>query len=305
MKKILVILGPTATGKTKLAASVSEIIGGEVISADSRQVYKGMDLGTGKDLADYQIGDRTVPYHLVDIVEPGTEYNLFRFVKDFNAARKEVESRGNIVVVCGGTGLYLEAVIEKYPLVEVPRNPGLRNDLEGKNLEELGQILGQLKKVHNITDTSTPERAIRAIEIEMFSREHPGRSIQLDDYECVVAGIDLPRKDVKRRITLRLQDRLNAGMVKEVEGLIKQGVDPEKLKFYGLEYRYITEYLEGLYNFEEMVRQLNIAIHQFSKRQMTWFRRMERRGTTIHWIDGLLPEMEKAEKALEIFTGEG
>jgi len=295
LKKVIVILGPTATGKTRTAALVAHKTGGEVISADSRQVYRGMDIGTGKDLGDYLVEGERVPYHLIDIADPGTEYNVFRFSQDFEKARKEIQVRGNRVVVCGGTGMYLEAVTEGYRLEEVPENKALRRELKDKSLEELASVLKKLRNVHNITDTTHRERAIRAIEIETHYRDNPGKGIEKPPYESRVFGIDLPRQAIRERITARLEQRLGQGMVEEVEKLLESGLTPAQLRFYGLEYRYITEYLEGKYSYEEMFRLLNTAIHQFAKRQVTWFRRMEKKGTGISWIDGTLSPEERAD----------
>ena len=299
MKKAIVILGPTATGKTRTAALVAKKTGGEVISADSRQVYRGMDIGTGKDLGDYNVEGQAIPYHLIDIVDPGTEYNVFRFSRDFEKAGKEIEARGNRVVVCGGTGMYLEAVTRGYRLEEVPENKALREELKDKALEELASILKKLKKVHNITDTTDTERALRAIEIETYYKNNPRNKSGKPEYKTVIFGIDLPRREIRERITARLEQRLQQGMIKEVENLLESGITPKQLKFYGLEYRYITEYLEGKYSYEEMFRLLNTAIHQFAKRQMTWFRRMEKRGNKITWIDGKLSPEQRADLILE------
>ncbi len=295
MNDLIVILGPTATGKTRTAALVAKKTGGEVISADSRQVYRGMDIGTGKDLDDYNVEGQAIPYHLIDIVDPGTEYNVFRFSRDFEKARKEIEARGNRVVACGGTGMYLEAVTRGYRLEEVPENKALREELKDKTLEELASILKKLKKVHNITDTTDTERALRAIEIETYYKDSPRNKSGKPEYKTVIFGIELPRREIRERITARLEQRLQYGMTEEVRNLLESGITPKQLKFYGLEYRYITEYLEGKYSYEEMFRLLNTAIHQFAKRQMTWFRRMEKRGNKITWIDGKLSPEQRAD----------
>jgi tRNA dimethylallyltransferase len=277
-------------------------LGGEIISADSRQVYRGMDIGTGKDLGDYTIDGHKIPYHLIDIADPGTEYNVFAYSRDFEKARNEISSRGKLVVVCGGTGMYLEAISAGYRLEEVPEDPALRATLQVMSLEELTVKLKELKEVHNVTDTSDRVRAIRAIEIAKFYRDHPGKR-QEPVYKSVLFGVDMPRQLVRERITQRLHQRLNEGMVQEVEMLLDSGITSEQLKFYGLEYRFITQYVQGEISYEEMFRLLNTAIHQFSKRQMTWFRRMEKQGQEIRWIDGTLPMEEKAGRIVEGFGG--
>jgi tRNA dimethylallyltransferase len=299
VQEIVVILGPTATGKTRLAALVAHQINGEVISADSRQVYRGMDIGTGKDLDDYVVDGEKVPYHLIDIVEPGTEYNVFAFSRDFEAARKAIEERGRRVVVCGGTGMYIEAVTEGYRLHKVPENPGLRKELEGKTLEELVELLTELKEVHNVTDTGERQRAIRAIEIATYYAENPETDKKIPEYRSILIGIDLPRQQVRQNITNRLKYRLEHGMVEEVKTLLDSGLTPSQLKFYGLEYKYLTQYVTGELSYDEMFRLLNTAIHQFAKRQMTWFRRMEKRGQEIRWIDGRLPVGERVRLVVE------
>lgn len=289
-QKMITILGPTASGKTSVAAALALRTGGEIISADSRQVYRRMDIGTGKDLADYTIGDVHIPHHLIDIAEPGTKYNLFQYQQDFHTAYNDIRSRGKLPILCGGTGLYIEAVLGGYSLSPVPQNQALRDSLEGKSLEELTRMLVELKRqngsnMHNRTDVDTAQRAIRAIEIETYNLEHPTPERQMPPVESLIIGINIDRELRREKITRRLKVRLDDGMCDEIQGLIDGGVNPEDLIYYGLEYKFITEYVIGRTSYEEMFRQLEIAIHQFAKRQMTWFRGMERRGFTIHWID--------------------
>lgn len=301
--KMITILGPTASGKTSVAAALALRTGGEIISADSRQVYRRMDIGTGKDLADYTIGDVRIPYHLIDIAEPGTKYNLFQYQQDFHEAYDEIRSRGKLPILCGGTGLYIEAVLGGYSLSPVPQNQALRDSLEGKSLEELTRMLVELKRqngsnMHNRTDVDTAQRAIRAIEIETYNLEHPTPERQMPPVESLIIGINIDRELRREKITRRLKARLDDGMCDEIQGLIDGGVNPEDLIYYGLEYKFITEYVIGRTSYEEMFRQLEIAIHQFAKRQMTWFRGMERRGFTIHWIDAA-QSMEDKVGAIE------
>lgn len=289
-QKMITILGPTASGKTSVAAALALRTGGEIISADSRQVYRRMDIGTGKDLADYTIGDIHIPYHLIDIAEPGTKYNLFQYQQDFHTAYNDIRSRGKLPILCGGTGLYIEAVLGGYSLSPVPQNQKLRESLEGKSLDQLTQMLVQLKQkngsnMHNRTDVDTAQRAIRAIEIETYNLEHPTPERQMPPVDSLVIGINIDRELRREKITRRLKARLEEGMCDEIRSLIDGGVNPDDLIYYGLEYKFVTEYVVGRTSYEEMFRQLEIAIHQFAKRQMTWFRGMERRGFTIHWID--------------------
>lgn len=303
---MITILGPTATGKTSLAARLASVIGGEIISGDSRQVYCGMDIGTGKDLYDYVVDGRAIPYYLIDICQPGTHYNLFRYQQDFHRAYNDIVSRGAIPILCGGTGLYIESVLRGYQLSAVPQNEELRSSLEGKSLEELTTMLRQLKEkngsaMHNTTDVDTAQRAIRAIEIEQYNAEHPTPKRDMPAIPSLVVGVSLPREERRERISQRLKARLAQGMVEEIESLLAQGVLPEELMYYGLEYKYVTEYVTGQLNYGEMYRRLEIAIHQFAKRQMTWFRGMERRGIEIHWIDGRLSMEEKVNKIREIW----
>ena len=309
MQQMITILGPTASGKTPVATRLAAEIGGEVISADSRQVYRRMDIGTGKDLDDYRLavdGSIDIPYHLIDIAEPGTKYNLFQYQQDFFNAYNNIIGRGKTPILCGGTGLYIEAVLKGYKLSPVPQNPDLRQQLEGKTLAELTEMLRTLKAqnnsvMHNTTDVDSPQRAIRAIEIETFNREHPTPLRELPPIDSVIIGLDIPREERRAKITRRLKDRLEHGMVKEVRGLLDEGIPAEDLIYYGLEYKFVTEYVVGHLSFDEMFRQLEIAIHQFAKRQMTWFRGMERRGFTIHWIDALRPMEEKVQEIISIY----
>ena len=294
MNQMITILGPTASGKTTLAAALAADIGGEIISADSRQVYRRMDIGTGKDLEDYQVGDKQIPYHLIDICEPGTRYNLFRYQEDFARAYDDIITRGNIPVLCGGTGLYLEAVLGAYSLSPVPQNETLRKELQGMSLEQLSVMLEELKrqngdKMHNTTDVGTAQRAIRAIEIETYKLKHPAEEREFPAIQSTIFGVNIDRDERRKRISHRLQHRLEHGMIEEVRQLIDSGVEPENLIYYGLEYKYVTEYVIGTISYEEMFNHLEIAIHQFAKRQMTWFRGMERRGFKIHWIDASIP----------------
>ncbi len=302
MKKMITILGPTASGKTPVAAHLAARIGGEIISADSRQVYRRMDLGTGKDLADYTLhtpdGDVQIPYHLIDICEPGTKYNLFQYQQDFFDAYQAIQQKGAVPILCGGTGLYIEAVLKGYQLSPVPQNQALRDSLEGQTLPQLTALLEQLKakngsNMHNTTDVDSCQRAIRAIEIETYNLEHPLPRRELPPVDSLIIGIDIDRELRREKITRRLKTRLDEGMVDEVRRLLDEGIAPEDLIYYGLEYKFLTEYITGKLSYDEMFERLEIAIHQFAKRQMTWFRGMERRGFTIHWIDATLPMDDK------------
>lgn len=290
---MLCILGPTASGKTALAVRMAAETGGEVISADSRQVYRGMDIGTGKDLGEYVYGGRVVPYHLIDIVDAGSKYNLFEYRRDFAAVWDDCRSRGVFPVLCGGTGLYLEAVLKGYRLLEVPENKVLRKSLEGKSLAELSEILSRYRTLHNTTDTDTVKRAVRSIEIAVYQQEHVSDEVAFPDIHPLIVGVAVDRDVRCARIDRRLDERLREGMVEEVRGLIHRGVAPEDLIYYGLEYKYVTLYVTGGMTYDEMRSRLATAIHQFAKRQMTWFRKMEREGFCIHWIDGQLPMEEK------------
>ena len=293
---LIAILGPTASGKTSLAAALARRMDTEIISADSRQVYRRMDLGTGKDLDDYVVGGKRIPCHLIDIVEPGYKYNVFEYQRDFLAAYEDVRSRGMLPILCGGTGMYLESVLKGYRLLPVPENPELRRRLAEKSLEELTGILATYKKLHNSTDVDTVKRAVRAIEIEEYYRQHQVEERAFPDIRSLVVGVGIGREQRREKITRRLKQRLDEGMVDEVKALLASGISPEDLIYYGLEYKYLTLYAIGQLTYEEMFAQLEIAIHQFAKRQMTWFRGMERRGFTIHWIDAALPLEEKLEQ---------
>lgn len=293
---LITILGPTACGKTQLAVALAEKIHGEIISADSRQVYRGMTIGTGKDLDDYVINGRQIPYHLIDIMEAGEEFNLFRFMSDFNKAYDEITDHEKVPIICGGTGMYIEAVLKNYKVPDVPVNEEFRKTLEHKTDAELITMLESYKSLHNDTDTENRRRLIRALEIAHFSAEKKTSGDTKIIGKSFVFGVQMPREMVRKRITERLYKRLNEGMIDEVQALLDAGVSPSRLIRYGLEYKYITQYLLKENSYEEMVQLLNIAIHQFSKRQMTWFRGMERRGITINWIDGMLPQERKIEQ---------
>ena len=302
MQQMITILGPTASGKTPVAARLAAEIGGEIISADSRQVYRRMDIGTGKDLEDY--GE--VPYHLIDICEPGTKYNLFEYQQDFYDAYLDIQGRGAVPILCGGTGLYIEAVLKGYKLSPVPQNQELRDSLEGKSLEELTEMLVKLKaqngsNMHNKTDVDSCQRAIRAIEIETYNIAHPTPLRELPPVDSLIIGIDIDRELRREKITSRLKARLDNGMVEEVRALLNEGIPAEDLIYYGLEYKFLTEYLTGQLSYDEMFSRLEIAIHQFAKRQMTWFRGMERRGFKINWINASLPMEEKIERIKELW----
>ena len=299
---LITILGPTASGKTPLAAALADRLGTEVISGDSRQVYRRMDLGTGKDLADYAVEGRKVPYHLIDIVEPGTKYNVFEYQRDFLKAYEDMTARGKLPILCGGTGMYIESVLKGYRLLPVPENPELRQKLERKSLEELTHILEGYKKLHNSTDVDTAKRAIRAIEIEEYYKQQPAEYREFPSLKSVIVGVDIDRELRREKITRRLKQRLDEGMVDEVRGLLAEGIPAENLIYYGLEYKFLTQYAIGELTFDEMFHQLETAIHQFAKRQMTWFRGMERRGFTIHWLDATLPMEEKTEQIINLIN---
>ena len=291
--ELITILGPTASGKTPFATALAAELNTEIISADSRQIYRGMDLGTGKDLADYTINDREIPYHLIDIVEPGYKYNVFEYQRDFLKAYETIKQKGCLPVLCGGTGMYLESVLKGYRLMPVPENPELRPRLADKSLETLTRILQQYKTLHNSTDVDTVKRAIRAIEIEEYYAKHPIAEREFPQLNSLIIGVDIDRDLRREKISRRLRQRLDEGMVDEVKQLLAQGIKAEDLIYYGLEYKFLTLYAIGKLTYEEMFTQLETAIHQFAKRQMTWFRGMERRGFTIHWVDATLPTEEK------------
>lgn len=299
---LITILGPTASGKTPLAAALAARLRTEIISGDSRQVYRRMDLGTGKDLADYVVDGYRVPYHLIDIAEPGYKYNVFEFQRDFLKAYEDMCSRGLLPVLCGGTGMYLESVLKGYRLLPVPENLELREKLAGKSLEELTAILASYKKLHNTTDVDTAKRAIRAIEIEEYYLHQPVEAREFPDIRSLIIGVDIDRDLRREKISRRLKQRLDEGMVDEVRALIDGGIHPDDLIYYGLEYKYLTLYVTGQMTYDEMYHQLEIAIHQFAKRQMTWFRGMERRGFTIHWIDATRPMEEKVNEIIGLLN---
>jgi tRNA dimethylallyltransferase len=327
MQKMITILGPTASGKTPLAAALAVALppvngecGAEIISADSRQVYRRMDIGTGKDLCDYRVSTGepsatgataasmvNIPYHLIDICEPGTKYNLFQYQQDFFDAYQDIIGRGKTPILCGGTGLYIEAVLKGYQLSPVPQNPELRARLEGKTLDELTQMLTELKaqtgsNMHNKTDVDSCQRAIRAIEIEEYNLHTPMPKRELPPIDSLIIGVNIDREARREKITRRLKARLEEGMIEEVRGLLAEGIPAEDLIYYGLEYKFVTEYLVGKTTYDEMFQRLEIAIHQFAKRQMTWFRGMERRGFTIHWIDALQPMDDKVRQILSLLV---
>ncbi len=296
---LIVILGPTATGKTALAAHLAHKLGTEIISADSRQVYRGMDIGTGKDYGDYIVAGKQVPVYLVDIVDAGYKYNVYEYQKDFFRVFQDLEIMNKLPVLCGGTGLYIEAVLKGYKLIRVPDNPELRDSLKDKSMEELAEQLMSFKKLHNTTDLKHRKRLIRAIEIETYYTGHPEMEEDIPLIRPLIFGTKISREERRRRITERLKIRLDEGMLDEVRALLAGGVDKETLIYYGLEYKYLVMFLDGELNYEEMFRQLETAIHRFAKRQMTWFRGMEKRGFTIHWLDALAPK----EKNVEIISG--
>ena len=296
---MITILGPTACGKTALAVKVAAMTGGEIISADSRQVYRGMDIGTGKDLSEYIVYGKAIPYHLIDIEDAGQKYNLFRFQEDFNAAYEDITRRGVLPILCGGTGLYMEAVLKGYALSPVEQDDNLRKKLSTRTLDELKELLTRLKArngsaMHNVTDVDTVSRAVRAIEIEFHNLKHPLDTRSMPAVNSLIVGLDVDREVRRERITARLKARLQEGMVEEVSGLLKNnGVTKEDLMYYGLEYKYVTAYVVGEMSYNDMFNQLEIAIHQFAKRQMTWFRGMERRGFNIHWLNASMSIEDK------------
>ena len=302
-KASVAIVGPTACGKTRRAVTLARELHGEIISADSRQVYRGMTIGTGKDLEEYC----EIPYHLIDIADAGEKYNLHRYLKDFHRAYDSILERGRVPVVCGGTGMYVENAIRGVRLPDVPENRDLRARLGDKTLDELTAILSRYKSLHNTTDTDTVQRALRAIEIQEYYRENPDKAADVNaaaarPIDCVVIGLDIPRDTRRQLITRRLHARLEEGMVDEIKGLIEGGVDPESLIYYGLEYKFVTLYVTGRISYDEMVHDLETAIHQFAKRQMTWFRGMEKRGTHINWLPFDMEETEflrTAKKLME------
>ena len=299
---IITILGPTASGKTSFAANLATNLNAEIISGDSRQVYRGMDIGTGKDLKDYIVGQRMIPYHLIDIVDAGYEYNIFEYQKDFYKVFNEIKDRRKIPILCGGSGMYIESILNGYKLIQVPENKVLRDELEKIKTEKLVKILSSYGSLHNISDISDRKRLIRAIEIQQFNKTNKDIQTKLPAIKSIVFGIDLERDEVRNRITKRLKTRLQEGMIEEVKELMRKGLSSEQIKFYGLEYKFLTSYIMDEFSYDEMFRQLNTAIHQFAKRQMTWFRRMEKKGFKINWIDGKLNLETKINKCIEIIN---
>lgn len=297
---LITILGPTASGKTSFAANLAARLDSEIISGDSRQVYRRMDIGTGKDLADYEVDGKKIPYHLIDIAEPGYKYNVFEFQRDFLNAYQDISERGKMPILCGGTGLYIESVLKGYKLLPVPENKELRERLQNYSLTELTEMLKSYKTLHNTTDVDTVKRAIRAIEIEEYYQSQPKDVSAFPQINSVIIGVDIDREERRRKISARLRSRLDEGMVDEVRAILDSGVSPEDMIYYGLEYKYLTNYIIGNLTYEQMVGELEIAIHQFAKRQMTWFRGMERRGLRINWMDASMPMQEKVDWAMEI-----
>ena len=300
---LISVVGPTACGKTALAVAIARELGGEIISADSRQVYRGMDIGTGKDIAEYSEGGISVPYHLIDIVDAGEKYNLFEFQRDFLCAYNDTNVRGALPIMCGGSGLYVESVLKGYRLIPVPENSELRARLEEKSLEELTEILASYKQLHNTTDVDTKKRAIRAIEIEEHYARTPEKEREFPMLRSLLIGVDVDREVRRERISRRLRARIDEGMIDEVKQLLESGLTPEQLIYYGLEYKFVTLYITGVMSLDDMIKGLETAIHQFAKRQMTWFRGMERRGLKINWIEASLPIDEKIHIIKEMYYG--
>ncbi len=298
--ELITIIGPTASGKTAFAAALAARLDTEIISGDSRQVYRSMDIGTGKDLADYVVDGKQIPYHLIDICNPGDKYNVFEYQHDFHKAFEEIRKKGKLPILCGGTGMYIESVLRGFKLLDVPQNPSLRESLKGKSLAELEQILASYKVLHNKTDVDSAQRAIRAIEIEEFYKTEAPDKREYAPINSLIIGVDIDRELRREKISRRLRARLDEGMVDEVRAILASGVKPEDLIYYGLEYKFLTLYIIGQLTYDEMVSQLEIAIHQFAKRQMTWFRGMERRGLHIHWLDATLPTDEKINNVLAL-----
>lgn len=293
---LITILGATASGKTGVATHLAKLLKGEIISADSRQVYRGMDLGTGKDIEEYTIDGHEIPYHLIDIVDAGYEYNVFEYQRDFVKAFEDIQSRNILPIICGGTGMYIEAALKGYKLINVPVNEKLREKLQDKSLVELEEILKTFKSLHNKTDVDTIKRAIRAIEIEEYYTSHPEIDTHYPEINSLIVGVKFDRDSRRRRITERLKSRIDEGMIDEVKNLLDSGLKPEQLVYYGLEYKFLTQHVTGELSKEEMFKALETAIHQFSKRQMTWYRKMERSGFKIHWLDGYLSMDKKMER---------
>lgn len=298
--ELITIIGPTASGKTAFAAALAARLDTEIIGGDSRQVYRSMDIGTGKDLADYVVDGKQIPYHLIDICNPGDKYNVFEYQHDFHKAFEEIRKKGKLPILCGGTGMYIESVLRGFKLLDVPQNPALRESLKGKSLAELEKILASYKVLHNKTDVDSAQRAIRAIEIEEFYKTEAPDKREYAPINSLIIGVDIDRELRREKISRRLRARLDEGMVDEVRAILATGVKPEDLIYYGLEYKFLTLYIIGQLTYDEMVSQLEIAIHQFAKRQMTWFRGMERRGLHIHWLDATLPTDEKINNVLAL-----
>ncbi|MCC8153434.1 MAG: tRNA (adenosine(37)-N6)-dimethylallyltransferase MiaA [Tannerellaceae bacterium] len=300
--ELITVLGPTASGKTAFATHLAYQLQTEIISGDSRQIYRSMDIGTGKDLSEYIVNGQKIPYHLIDIHEPGYKYNVFEYQHDFFHAFQTIKDSGKLPVLCGGTGMYMEAVLKGYKLLDVPENPLLRESLKGKPLKELEEILSSYKVLHNKTDVDSVQRAIRAIEIEEFYKIQAPDRTEYSPIHSLIIGIDIDRDLRRKKISTRLRSRLDEGMAEEVQNILATGVEPQDLIYYGLEYKYLTLYITGKITYEEMISQLEIAIHQFAKRQMTWFRGMERRGFKIHWLDAQIPTEEKIEQTIALLN---
>ena len=299
---LVTILGPTASGKTSFACKLAKDLDTEVISGDSRQVYRGMDIGTGKDLSDYVVDGTPIPYHLIDIRDAGYKYNIFEYQHDFQEAYNDIKRRDKLPILCGGSGLYIESVLKGYNLINVPENKVLRQQLEGKSLAELSTILSSYKSLHNNTDVDTAQRAIRAIEIEEYKKENDTDCNEYPPLKSLIIGVDIDRELRRTRISTRLKSRLEEGMIDEIQSLLDAGVTPEDILYYGLEYKFVTQYLLKEISYSQMYSELEIAIHQFAKRQMTWFRGMEKRGLSIHWIDATWSDDEKITKVKSLLS---
>ena len=299
---LITIVGPTASGKTVLAAQLAYDLNTEIISGDSRQIYRGMDIGTGKDLADYVVNGRQIPYHLIDIRDAGYKYNVYEYQHDFYDAYSKIKDKGKLPVLCGGTGMYVESVLNGFRLLKVPENPELRKTLENKSLEELTGILSTYKNLHNKTDVDSVKRAIRAIEIEEYTQHQNPEINEFAPLNSLTVGIDIDRNLRRQKITKRLKSRLEEGMIDEVKRILDSGVKPDDLIYYGLEYKFVTQYLIGELSYQDMFEMLEVAIHQFAKRQMTWFRGMERRGLPIHWIQADIPNEEKVAEIKRLMS---
>ncbi len=299
---MITVLGHTAGGKTSFATNLALKLNGEIISADSRQVYRGMDIGTGKDIEDYTINGVEVPHHILDVADAGFKYNVFMYMSDFRKAFTDISSRNRMPVLCGGTGMYLDSVLKRYNLLDVPVNETLRKSLEEKSIEELADILLSMRAIHNSSDLTMRNRLIKAIEIEEYCKKNPNEKIDFPEIESLVLGIKFDRESRRRRITQRLKQRLDEGMIDEVKRLLESGVSQETLLYYGLEYKFLTLYIIGELSYKEMFEKLNTAIHQFAKRQMTWYRKMEKEGQKIHWLDGYAPMEEKLDRAIMLLN---